>query len=108
MTVNLTLACSAYDRTIALAVGNPLGLEATVPGYIGRVWNLPALSGLSLAGLPIEELLFAAAFGSYWSAVYEHLAWSTSATSASLAGTLTGSVVSPRTTTRDTLGDRLP
>src|SRR3972149_3164569 len=52
-----------------------LGLEVTAPGYIERVWNLPALSGLKIAGLPIEELLFAAAFGAYWSGVYEHFTW---------------------------------
>jgi len=52
-----------------------LGLEWTAPGYIERVWNLPALSGLGIAGLPIEELLFAAAFGAYWSSVYEHFTW---------------------------------
>jgi len=53
-----------------------LGLEWTAPpGYIERVWNLPALSGLKIAGLPIEELLFAAAFGAYWSGVYEHFTW---------------------------------
>ncbi len=52
-----------------------LGLEWTAPGYIGRVWNLEALSGIAIAGLPIEELLFAAAFGAYWSGVYEHFTW---------------------------------
>jgi hypothetical protein len=52
-----------------------IGLELTAPGYIARVWNLEALSGLSIVGLPIEELLFAAAFGAYWSSVYEHFTW---------------------------------
>jgi len=52
-----------------------LGIAWTAPGYIERVWNLPALSGLKIAGLPIEELLFAAAFGAYWSGVYEHFTW---------------------------------
>jgi hypothetical protein len=52
-----------------------LGVELTAPGYIERVWNLPALSGLEIASLPIEELLFAAAFGAYWSGVYEHFTW---------------------------------
>lgn len=51
------------------------GMEWTAPGYIGRVWNLTALSGVSVAGLPIEELLLAAAFGAYWSGIYEHLTW---------------------------------
>jgi hypothetical protein len=52
-----------------------LGMEWTAPGYVERVWNLPALSGLRIASLPIEELLFAAAFGAYWSSVYEHFTW---------------------------------
>lgn len=52
-----------------------LGLEWTAPGYIERVWNLSALSGLSIAGFPIEELVFAAAFGAYWASVYDHFTW---------------------------------
>ncbi len=54
-----------------------IGIELTTPGYIARVWNLAALSGASIAGIPIEELLFAAAFGAYWSSVYEHFTWRT-------------------------------
>lgn len=52
-----------------------LGLEATAPGYIARVWNLAALSGVTVTGMPIEELMFAAAFGAYWSGVYDHFTW---------------------------------
>ncbi|HZQ14115.1 MAG TPA: lycopene cyclase domain-containing protein [Pseudolabrys sp.] len=52
-----------------------IGVEWTNPGYIARVWNLGALSGLTIAGMPIEELLFAAAFGAYWSGVYDHFTW---------------------------------
>lgn len=52
-----------------------LGVEWMAPGYIERVWNLGALSGLSVAGMPIEELLFATGFGAYWSGVYDHFAW---------------------------------
>lgn len=52
-----------------------VGLELTAPGYIDRVWNLEALTGLVLFDLPIEELLFAAAFGAYWAGVYEHFTW---------------------------------
>lgn len=51
------------------------GLEISAPGYIERVWNLDALSGISLGSMPIEELLFAVFFGMYWSGVYEHFAW---------------------------------
>lgn len=52
------------------------GLELTAPGgYIEEVWNLEALSGVRLAFMPLEELLFAFGFGTYWSGVYEHFNW---------------------------------
>lgn len=51
------------------------GLEWSAPGYIERVWNIGALSGVSLGFMPIEELLFAVFFGMYWSGVYEHFNW---------------------------------
>lgn len=50
-------------------------LEIMAPGYIARVWNLSALSGIMLGTFPIEELLFGFGIGAYWSGVYEHLAW---------------------------------
>jgi len=52
-----------------------LTLIALFPGYVQRVWNLAALSGILVAGIPVEELLFALAFGFYWSTVYEHFTW---------------------------------
>jgi hypothetical protein len=52
-----------------------IGLKISVPGYIDKVWNLEALSGWTVGGLPLEELLFAAAFGMYWGGVYEHFTW---------------------------------
>ena len=52
-----------------------LGLVLGAPGYIEQVWNLPALSGLGIAGIPLEELMFGFAFGLYWANVYEHLSW---------------------------------
>lgn len=45
------------------------------PGYVAAVWNLKVLSGVRLVGVPLEELMFAGAFGLYWSSVYEHLMW---------------------------------
>lgn len=51
------------------------GLEVIAPGYIERVWNLDALSGIVLIGFPLEELLFAVGFGMYWAGVYEHFTW---------------------------------
>jgi hypothetical protein len=52
------------------------GLELTAPvGYIETVWNLDELSGIMIAFMPLEELVFAAGFGSYWAGVYEHFTW---------------------------------
>jgi len=51
------------------------GLELSAPDYIQRVWNLDELSGISIAYMPLEELLFAVGFGMYWSGVYEHMTW---------------------------------
>lgn len=51
------------------------GLRWSAPGYIEQVWNLPALSGIAPLGFPIEELLFAFAFGLFWTGVYEHFTW---------------------------------
>ena len=45
------------------------------PGYVAAVWNLGAISGRLLLGVPLEELMFAFTFGLYWSSVYEHLVW---------------------------------
>ena len=55
-----------------------VGLVWFAPGYIAQVWNLPALSGVLVYGIPLEELLFGAAFGLYWSGVYEHYSWTES------------------------------
>lgn len=52
-----------------------LGLEWSAPGYIDRVWAHDTLSGIRLGPFPLEEFLFAAGFGGYWSAVYEHFTW---------------------------------
>lgn len=50
-------------------------LRLTSPGYIESVWNLAGLSGITVVGMPIEELFFAVAFGLFWAAMYEHLTW---------------------------------
>ena len=50
-------------------------LRIFAPGYIEQVWNLPALSGLLPAGIPLEELAFGTAFGAYWAGLYEHFGW---------------------------------
>lgn len=59
-----------------------LGLAWSSPGYIERVWNLQALSGVVLYHMPLEELLFGFTFGMYWSGVYEHFTWTRSTTAA--------------------------
>ena len=45
------------------------------PGYIEQVWNLSAISGVLLGGIPVEELAFGFAFGLYWAGIYEHFTW---------------------------------
>jgi hypothetical protein len=45
------------------------------PGYIEQVWNLPAISGVLIAGIPLEELAFGFSFGLYWAGIYEHFTW---------------------------------
>ena len=52
-----------------------LTLIAFYPGYVERVWNLPAISGILILGIPLEELMFAFSFGFLWSNVYEHFTW---------------------------------
>lgn len=52
-----------------------VSLVSVHPAYVRRVWNLPALSGVLIAGVPLEELLFAALLGWLWSGLYEHWGW---------------------------------
>lgn len=52
-----------------------LTLIAMSPGYVERVWNLKAISGILIVGIPLEELLFALSFGFLWSSIYEHFTW---------------------------------
>jgi len=65
---------------LALYSAFMFGLRWLAPGYIAAVWNLPALSGGLVYGIPLEELLFGLTFGMYWSGVYEHLTWHRSVT----------------------------
>lgn len=50
-------------------------LIAMSSSYVEKVWNLKALSGILILGIPLEELLFAFSFGFIWSSIYEHLTW---------------------------------
>jgi hypothetical protein len=65
-----------------------LGLVWLTPGYIPEVWNLPALSGILIGGIPLEELFFGFSFGWYWTGVYEHFTWRTSVRPSAIHGHL--------------------
>lgn len=52
-----------------------LTLEWSSPGYVEKVWQLSAISGIRFLQIPLEELLFAFTFGMLWSSYYEHLNW---------------------------------
>ena len=43
------------------------------PDFIHRFYNIPNLLGIYIAGVPIEELLFAASGGAIWSVAYEYV-----------------------------------
>ncbi len=43
------------------------------PNAVYGYWNLEAISGILILGVPLEELTFAFTFGLMWSGVYEHL-----------------------------------
>lgn len=45
------------------------------PGIVFEYWNLSAISGILILGIPIEELMFAFTFGMLWSSYYEHIKW---------------------------------
>lgn len=41
--------------------------------WIATTWNMAALSGILLAGVPVEELLFAFGFGALWAPLFEEV-----------------------------------
>lgn len=45
------------------------------PDYVNLYWNIKALSGIIILGIPLEELMFAFTCGMYWSGLYEHIFW---------------------------------
>ncbi len=45
------------------------------PNVVEQIWNFPAISGILILGIPLEELMFAFAFGALWSSYYEHIKW---------------------------------
>lgn len=52
-----------------------VGLELLAPGYVAQTWNLRALSGVLVFGIPLEELAFGFTFGLFWTGLYEHFSW---------------------------------
>jgi hypothetical protein len=50
-----------------------LAVLALYPEFVTRFYNRPKLLGIYLAGVPIEELLFAATGGAIWSVAYEYV-----------------------------------
>lgn len=51
-----------------------LSFSLFYPEFI-ELWNFSTLTGILIAGVPLEELLFAFTFGMLWSSYYEHLRW---------------------------------
>jgi hypothetical protein len=43
------------------------------PGAVESFWNLSAISGILVIGVPLEELLFAFTLGMLWTNIYEHV-----------------------------------
>lgn len=52
-----------------------ISLVTSFPQYVRMVWNLQALSGILIVGIPLEEYFFAFAFGMLWASLYEHIHW---------------------------------
>ena len=52
-----------------------LTLLAIAPGYVQVVWDLKAISGILILGIPLEEYIFAFCIGLIWSSIYEHIMW---------------------------------
>jgi hypothetical protein len=50
-------------------------LNIAYPEFVLEVWNLSAISGILVLGIPLEELIFAFTFGMLWSSIYEHALW---------------------------------
>ncbi len=60
---------------VTLYFGLFIMFNLAYPGLVQRIWNLSAISGILLLGVPLEELMFAFTFGMLWSSVYEHIMW---------------------------------
>lgn len=45
------------------------------PNFVELYWNVSAISGFRIVGVPVEELMFAFSLGAMWSGFYEHRHW---------------------------------
>ena len=71
------------DLTLLMLVGSALFTVlywllflyflAFYPEFIGKYYNVSNLLGISIKGVPIEELMFAASGGAVWSIAYEYI-----------------------------------
>jgi len=52
-----------------------LSFNLFYPDIVQQVWNLQAISGILILGVPLEELMYAFTFGMLWSSIYEHMLW---------------------------------
>ncbi|MDO8460276.1 MAG: lycopene cyclase domain-containing protein [Nanoarchaeota archaeon] len=52
-----------------------LSFNIIYPNAVDSFWNISALTGILILGVPLEELIFAFTFGMLWSSYYEHLKW---------------------------------
>ncbi len=76
-----TLACR-HDLAAKVLVGGLMfaglyfiffaSLSLIVPQFT-LAWNTKELTGITVANVPIEEILFAFTFGMLWSSAYEHI-----------------------------------
>lgn len=81
----LAAAACRPDLTLPMLLGAVLfasiyfvffaGLLLVFPGWVDLAWNVEVLTGVRVAGVPIEEILFAFALGLLWSSLYEHVSW---------------------------------
>ncbi|ETW22635.1 lycopene cyclase domain-containing protein [Mycobacterium gastri] len=70
----IPMICAAGFLFMGLYFGCFVTFTAVYPDYLSRVWNLPALSGVMVVGVPVEELLFALSYGFMYSGVAEYFA----------------------------------
>lgn len=48
-------------------------IESLFPGWITGTWNAAAISGITLTGVPVEEIFFGFSFGTLWASLFEEV-----------------------------------